>query len=73
MTKKLTVEEVKKIAYENYEKGGSWIIECWTDQNIQDWIDGTGEETKPHGRQDLDELLKFYHETRDAELNQPAK
>jgi len=39
----LTVELVKKVAMKHYEEGGDTIIECWSDAEIQDWIDGTGE------------------------------
>lgn len=42
---KLTVEEVKKIAMENYNKGGDVIIECWDDADIQEWIDDKGTKT----------------------------
>lgn len=36
----LTVEEVKRRAKANYNKGGDGIIECWTDKQIADWISG---------------------------------
>jgi len=39
----LTVERVKEVALEHYEEGGDGIIECWTDKDIQDWINGKGE------------------------------
>lgn len=40
--KKLTVEEVRRIATENYNKGGDVIVECWTDDNIVEWINNGG-------------------------------
>lgn len=48
MAKKLTIEEVKEIAMENYGKGGDVIIECWEDEKIADWIEreGTRKELK---------------------------
>ena len=49
MTKeKLTIEEVKKEAIRNYLNGGDCIIECWSDEEIKEWIEyeGTLEELK---------------------------
>jgi hypothetical protein len=37
--KKLTVEDVKQYAWDNYNKGGDVIIECWTDDDIQERLD----------------------------------
>lgn len=40
--KKLTIEEVRQLALDNYENGGDVIIEAWTDEDIQQWIDKDG-------------------------------
>lgn len=42
---KLTVADVRKIALENYNRGGDAIIECWTNDDIQNWIDNGGTRT----------------------------
>lgn len=34
----MTVADVKKLAMENYEKGGDVIIECYDDSQIQDML-----------------------------------
>jgi hypothetical protein len=36
----LTVEEVRKRAMANYNRGGDVIVECWEDKQIEDWING---------------------------------
>lgn len=38
MSKKLTVAEVRKIAMKNYNRGGDIVVECWTDEDITEWI-----------------------------------
>jgi hypothetical protein len=40
--KKLTVAEVREIALKNYNRGGDLIVECWTDDDIREWINGGG-------------------------------
>lgn len=40
--KKLTVAEVREIASKNYNRGGDVIVECWTDEDIREWIDNGG-------------------------------
>ena len=40
----ITVEEVKKLAMEHYEKGGDVVIECLSDKDIQNYINGSTEE-----------------------------
>ena len=35
----LTIKKVKKLAMQNYEKGGDGIIECYDDKMIQELID----------------------------------
>ena len=48
----LTIEQVKKLAMKNYEKGGDTIVECYEDKEIQELIDnGIDTEKK---------LLKFF-------------
>ena len=39
MAKKITVEEVRKLAMKNYNRGGDGVIECWEDSDIQEAID----------------------------------
>jgi len=73
--KMLTVEEVKRLALENYNRGGDVIIECWEDQQIADWISGEDERRfhdpansefvpVPRTRKDLKALFRLYRETR---------
>lgn len=48
----LTIERVKELAMQNYEKGGDGIIECYDDKMIQELINnGINTEKK---------LLKFF-------------
>jgi len=60
--KKLTIEEIKKIAMQHYNTGGYAIIECWEDKQIQNWIDGTqfGDDDEEPGT--IEELLKMFDE-----------
>lgn len=65
---KLTVKMVKERCMRNYNRGGDVIIECWTDQEIQDWINGTGDfwkepNQKPKQVKDLNKLMKLYYDT----------
>lgn len=39
MARKITVESVKALAMDNYDKGASFICECMTDEEIQQLID----------------------------------
>ena len=49
---KITVERVKELAMQNYEKGGDTIVECYTDKEIEELINnGVNTEKK---------LLKFF-------------
>lgn len=34
-----SVESVRAFALENYEVGGDAIVECWDDNDIQEYID----------------------------------
>lgn len=44
---KLTIERVKELAMQNYNKGGDGIVECYEDYQIQELIDsGVNTETK---------------------------
>ena len=43
VTMVISIKMVKKIAMDNYKNGGDGVIECWSDKDIQDWIDGTGD------------------------------
>ena len=36
---KLTIEKVRELAYENFEKGGDGVAECYSDEMIQNLID----------------------------------
>lgn len=56
MDKKLTLQQVKQTAEKNYGKGGDIIVECWTDEDIQNWIkrDGT--------RKGLENLFECWQE-----------
>ena len=36
MTKTALVEKIKQWALANYEKGGSWIVETYTDEEIEE-------------------------------------
>lgn len=49
--KKMTVEEVRRYAMRHYNKGGDIIVECWTDKDVQNWIDQGGT------KKDLDEMF----------------
>ena len=35
----MTVNEVKRLAVENFENGGKFIIQCWDNSDIQDALD----------------------------------
>lgn len=39
MVKKITVEEVRKLAMKNYNRGGDCVVEYWEDADIQEAID----------------------------------
>ena len=58
--KKLTKEEIKELALDNYEKGGDSVYECWDDRDIQEFIDTDG--TKK-GLMDI--FKKYYSVFRD--------
>lgn len=61
MQEKLTVDLVKEIAMKHYNRGGDSIIECWTDKEIQEWVDGTGEhEGYPGTRERLIQMFDNY-------------
>ena len=34
----MTVADVKRIAMENYTRGGDVIVECWTDKDIEEFL-----------------------------------
>lgn len=65
-TEQLTIEIVKKVAMENYNNGGDSVIECWTDEDIQNYIDGTGdyEELGKGSMKDLLESFSIFDEVR---------
>lgn len=56
MSRKLSLDEVKQFAMKNYGKGGDIIVECWTDKDIQDWIERDG------SRKGLEYLLGCWQE-----------
>ncbi len=35
---KMEIKKVKQVAMKNYENGGDMIIECWTDEDIAEWL-----------------------------------
>ena len=37
---KLTLEKAKALAKENYEKGGDGFVECYTDEELAEYITG---------------------------------
>lgn len=51
--KKLSIEEIKQIALKYYESGGHRIIECYTDEMIEDWIEEEGTDEKLYKLIDL--------------------
>ena len=50
---------VRKVAMEHYEEGGDSIIECWSDADTQEWIDGTGDWANL-GKGTMTELLGMF-------------
>ena len=55
-----TVLGIRRFAEANYEKGGHWIVECWSDEDISLFIRhrSNGREV----RRDLYKLIKRYNE-----------
>lgn len=53
--KKLTKEEIKKIALDNYDKGGDVVYETWDDKDIEDFINNNGT------KKELLNIFKKYH------------
>lgn len=51
--KKITIERVKELALQYYNKGGDTIVECYEDYQIRDLINVAGVDTEK-------KLLKFF-------------
>lgn len=62
----LTVEKVKEIAMANYEQGGHYIVECWSDAEIESWIYENTSADRKTGRikqkRHLMEMFGLYHD-----------
>ncbi len=58
----ITIEQVRQLAEENYCNGGDVICECYTDEMIQERINGNKEEyLKPmKSKTSWMKLFKFY-------------
>ena len=59
---KLTLEVVKKVALQNYEKGGDRIVECWEDKEILEWIAEKKSDGTTKTMNDLMDLIGMYHD-----------
>ena len=35
---KMTIAEVRTMAMDMYNEGGDVIIECWSDEQVEEWI-----------------------------------
>lgn len=46
MTKGLSYEEFQEIGRSNYNKGGDVIVECWSEQDFNNYVKEFGEITK---------------------------
>lgn len=52
----LTIDKIRAYAKENYNNGGDFIVECWSDSDIQDFLARGGT---------LRELAKMFSERRE--------
>ena len=55
LNNKLTIEEVKNLAMDNYENGGDAVYETWDDKDIEEWIEEDGT------KKGLLDIFKKYH------------
>ena len=51
-----TIQEIKDYAMKNYEHGGDVIIECWSDEEIQQFLDECGKKNR-NPKKELDGLF----------------
>ncbi len=59
MTKALTYKELIELAEENYNRGGDAIVECWTEEMFNNYVEDFGPVTKAKALR----MFKMYVET----------